>query len=148
GGAMEHQRQPPAALAAPRPGGQDRQRLSRCDPVAAGPRGSHLIPFHGQRLAAIPHRAADGGAAWREPGELMHERGAILGIVMILLTLVLTASGFAFWGLRGEMQSTGNDRLSHQLFDCAEEALAIGKQVFGSAQRPNWDAFLFADVCS
>jgi hypothetical protein len=79
---------------------------------------------------------------------MMRERGAILGIVMILMTIILAASAFAFWGLRGEMQSTGNDRLAHQLFDCAEEALAMGKQVFGSAQRSSWDNFLSADVCS
>jgi hypothetical protein len=78
----------------------------------------------------------------------MRERGAILGIVLVLLVLILAASGFAFWGLRGETQSAANDRLSRQLFDCAEEALAIGKVVFGNQQRAGWDGFLNTDVCS
>jgi len=78
----------------------------------------------------------------------MRERGAILGIVLVLMVLIMAASGFAFWGLRGESQSAANDRLSRQLCDCAEEALAIGKQVFGNYQRANWDSFLDTNVCS
>jgi hypothetical protein len=78
----------------------------------------------------------------------MRDKGAILGIVLVLMTLILAASGFAFWGLRGETQSARNDRMARQLFDCAEEALAIGKQLFGSYQRAAWDSFLDTDVCS
>jgi hypothetical protein len=80
--------------------------------------------------------------------QVKKERGALLGIVMVLLVLILAASGFAFWGLRGETQSAGTDRLAHQLFDCAEQALAIGKQRFGTYDRKTWDDFLFTDVCA
>jgi hypothetical protein len=75
------------------------------------------------------------------------DRGALLGIVMILLVLILAASGFAFWTMRADTDATGNDRLSRQLFDCAEQALALGKQTF-SAQRSAWDSYLGTDVCS
>ena len=66
---------------------------------------------------------------------------------MVLLVLVLAASGFAFWGLRGETSSAGNDRLARQLFDCAEQALAFGKKEFTN-ERLGWDQYLNTDVCS
>ncbi len=75
------------------------------------------------------------------------EKGALLGIVMILLVLILAASGFAFWTMRADTNATGNDRLSRQLFDCAEQALALGKQQF-TAQRSAWDSYFNTNVCS
>ncbi len=66
---------------------------------------------------------------------------------MILLVLILAASGFAFWTMRADTNATGNDRLTRQLFDCAEQALALGKQQF-TAQRSAWDSFLGTNVCS
>jgi hypothetical protein len=83
-----------------------------------------------------------------ESDQLMRkQRGALLGIVMILLVLILAASGFAFWTMRADTNATGNDRLSRQLFDCAEQALALGKQTF-AAQRSAWDSYLGTDVCT
>jgi Tfp pilus assembly protein PilX len=76
------------------------------------------------------------------------DRGALLGIVLVLLTLVLAASAFAFWGLRGDTNATGNDRLERQLFDCAEQALALGKVQFGNLNRANWDVYLSTNVCA
>lgn len=77
------------------------------------------------------------------------ERGALLGIVLILLVLILAASGFSVWTLRGETSSAGRDRMSRELFACAEQGLAWGKQYFGTAPvNGQWNSFLNANVCS
>jgi len=81
------------------------------------------------------------------------ERGAILGVVLVLLIVLLLAGGLAVWGLRSETGSAGSDRLARQLFDCAEEGLAWGKQYF-SGPGADWNgtgagSYLAAnDVCS
>ncbi len=76
------------------------------------------------------------------------ERGALLGVVLILLAIILAASAFALWNLRSDTGSTGNDRLSRQLFDCAEEGLQFGKQYFSTAARGAWNSLLSTNVCA
>jgi hypothetical protein len=76
------------------------------------------------------------------------ERGAILGIVTILLAVILAASAFAMWTLRGDIGGAGRDRLARQLFDCAEEGLAVGKNFFATTARTQWDSYLSTDVCA
>lgn len=79
------------------------------------------------------------------------EKGALLGIVIVLLGVVLAASVFAYWGLRSDSGSASNDRLEKQLFDCAEQGLAYGKQYFSVTQGPaSWSSFLTSQssVCS
>ena len=75
------------------------------------------------------------------------ERGALLGVVMILLAIILAVSAFALWNLRSDTGAAGNDRLSRQLFDCAEEGLQFGKQYFGSPAGSNWNLYLTTNVC-
>jgi hypothetical protein len=70
-----------------------------------------------------------------------------LGVVLVLTAVVLGASAFAYWGLRSDTSSAGADRLSRQLFDCAEQGLAVGKQYFSTSLN-TWNAFLNANtVC-
>jgi hypothetical protein len=76
------------------------------------------------------------------------ERGALLGIVLVLLGVLLGASAFAVWGLRGDTGAAGRDRLSRQLVECAEEGLAFGKQYFSNVQRTNWNLFLNTNACA
>jgi hypothetical protein len=68
------------------------------------------------------------------------ERGAVLGIVLVLLLIILVGGGLAMWGLRSEMSSAGSDRLERQLFDCAEQGLSWGKQFF-STQALDWTGY-------
>jgi hypothetical protein len=70
------------------------------------------------------------------------DRGALLGIVMILLSVVLSVGALALWNLRADTGSAGRTHLSHQLFDCAEEGLAWGNQYFASTARLQWDTYL------
>jgi hypothetical protein len=65
------------------------------------------------------------------------ERGALMGLVLVLLAAVLMASGLALWSVRSDSASAGADRLERQLFDCAEQGLEWGKQYFSSTGS-NW----------
>lgn len=77
------------------------------------------------------------------------ERGALLGIVIVLLAIILAAGVFALYGLKTDTGAAGGDRLSRQLFDCAEEGLAVAKQFFSQpAQRGSWSAYFSTNMCS
>ena len=76
------------------------------------------------------------------------ERGALLGVVLILLAIILAASAFALWNLRTDTGSTGNDRFSRQLFDCAEQGLQFGKQYFSTTASNAWNSLLATNVCA
>jgi len=80
------------------------------------------------------------------PRRRSRERGALLGVVLILLAIILAVSAFALWNLRSDTGAAGNDRLSRQLFDCAEEGLQFGKQYFSTAGR-QWNTYLVTNVC-
>src|SRR4051812_37331150 len=75
------------------------------------------------------------------------QRGVLLGIVIVLLAVLFTAGIFALWSMRGDTSSAGRDRLQRQLFDCAEQGLAYGKQYFASHQSA-LPGYLGANVCS
>jgi hypothetical protein len=79
---------------------------------------------------------------------MRRERGALLGVVLVLLVVLMAASVFAFWSLRSDAGAVANDRLSRQLFDCAEQGLAMAKQRFTTVDRGKWDEFLNTDVCN
>jgi len=66
----------------------------------------------------------------RRPFRRSRQRGVLLGVVLVLLAVLFAAGAFALWSMRGETSSAGSDRLSRQLFDCAEQGLAAGKQFF------------------
>src|SRR5438094_131695 len=75
------------------------------------------------------------------------ERGALLGIVMIMLMVLMAASIFAFFTLRTDSGATAQDRLQRQLFDCAEQGLAIGKTTFSTpTAQSQWTAYYAADA--
>ena len=74
--------------------------------------------------------------------------GAILGIVLILLVVILGASAFAMWGLRSDIGAAGRDRVGRQLLDCAEQGLAAGKNYYAVTARGSWNSYLAADVCA
>jgi hypothetical protein len=73
-----------------------------------------------------------------------------LGVVLVLTAVVLGASAFAYWGLRSDTSSAGADRLTRQLFDCAEQGLAVGKQYFAQQQvQSQWNGYLAASsICA
>jgi len=76
------------------------------------------------------------------------ERGAILGIVLVLLVVLLLAAGLAVWGLRSETASAGSDRTARALLDCAEAGLAFGKSYF-SANADSYSNYLGAsNICN
>jgi hypothetical protein len=50
--------------------------------------------------------------------------------------------------MRADTGASGQERMARQLFDCAEQGLAFGKQYFSTVQRSNWDAYLATDVCA
>jgi hypothetical protein len=51
--------------------------------------------------------------------------------------------------MRGDTGSAGRDRLSRQLFDCAEQGLAWGKQYFTvTVGQSGIDQYIKANVCS
>ncbi len=64
----------------------------------------------------------------RRPLRRSRQSGVLLGIVLILLVILFAAGLFALWSMRGDTASAGQDRLSRQLLDCAEQGLAWGKQ--------------------
>jgi hypothetical protein len=75
------------------------------------------------------------------------ERGALLGIVLIMLMVLMAASVFAFFSLRTDSGAAAQDRLSHQLFDCAEQGLQIGKMLFtSSTAQSSWGAYFKANA--
>lgn len=77
------------------------------------------------------------------------QRGVLLGIVLILLAVLFAAGIFALWSMRSDTGSAGRDRLSRQLFDCAEQGLTYGKQYFSATiGTAGIDTYLKADVCS
>jgi hypothetical protein len=77
------------------------------------------------------------------------QRGVILGIVLILIAVIFTAGLFALWSTRTDTAAAGHDRLSRQLFDCAEQGLAWGKQYFSTTARSQWNSYLAAsNACS
>jgi hypothetical protein len=74
------------------------------------------------------------------------ESGALLGIVLIMLMVLMAASVFAFFTLRTDSGATANDRLARQLFDCAEQGLAIGKNSFSSSSATGqWLSYYLAN---
>ena len=75
------------------------------------------------------------------------QRGVLLGVVLILLAVLFAAGIFALWSMRGDTGAAGRDRLSRQLFDCAEMGLADGKQFF-SRNLSTINTYLGANVCS
>ena len=63
--------------------------------------------------------------------------------------MLFAAGIFALWSMRGETSAAGRDRLSRQLFDCAEQGLAWGKQYFSKTIGTSGiDAYLGTNVCS
>jgi Tfp pilus assembly protein PilX len=76
------------------------------------------------------------------------DRGALLGIVLVLLVVLAAGGAFALWTASSDQRGASNDRLSRQLLDCAEQGLAWGKQYFSTTQRRNWDQFLSTNVCT
>jgi hypothetical protein len=78
------------------------------------------------------------------------EKGALLGVVMVLVAVLLGASVFAYFGLRSDSGATAGDRLTRQLLDCAEQGLAVGKQYFTAVDGPGkWSAYYYANtVCA
>ena len=81
------------------------------------------------------------------PGRPSNERGVALGLVLVLMTVLMTAAGITVWGLKSETGSAASDRLSRQLFDCAEQGLALGRLYFSTTTTPI-NNFLSTDVCS
>jgi hypothetical protein len=76
------------------------------------------------------------------------QRGVLLGIVLVLLAVLFAASAFALWSMRSDTGAAGRDRLARQLFDCAEQGLAYGKQYFSSTIGTSTiNTFLGANVC-
>jgi len=75
------------------------------------------------------------------------QSGVLLGIVLILLAVLFAAGAFALWSMRGDVNSAGSDRLQRQLFDCAEQGLAYGKQYFATHQSL-LTTYVGADVCN
>jgi hypothetical protein len=86
----------------------------------------------------------------RRPLRRSRQRGVLLGIVLVLLAILFAAGVFALWSLRGDTASAGRDRMSRQLFDCAEQGLAWGKQYFSTAGQTSGtlNGYLAANVCS
>ncbi len=77
------------------------------------------------------------------------QRGVLLGVVLILLAVLFAAGIFALWSMRSDTGSAGRDRLSRQLFDCAEQGLAYGKQYFSSqVGTTGINKYLAANVCA
>lgn len=73
----------------------------------------------------------------RRPLRRSRQRGVLLGIVLVLLAVLFAAGVFALWSMRSDTGSAGRDRASRQLFDCAEQGLAWGKQYFSKTVGPS-----------
>jgi hypothetical protein len=79
------------------------------------------------------------------------QRGVLLGVVLVLMAVLFTAGAFALWSMRSDTGSAGRDRLSRQLFDCAEQGLSWGKQYFSvniGQTSGGMTAYLNANICS
>lgn len=83
----------------------------------------------------------------RAPHGRSRQRGVLLGVVLVLLAVLFAAGIFALWSMRSDTGSAGRDRLSRQLFDCAEQGLAAGKQFF-ALKLSTIDTYLAANVCN
>jgi hypothetical protein len=77
-----------------------------------------------------------------------NERGAILGIVLVLLVVLLLAASLAVWGLRSETAAAGSDRTARSLLDCAEVGLAWGKAYFSNNADTYNNYFKANSVCN
>lgn len=75
------------------------------------------------------------------------QRGVLLGVVLVLLAVLFAAGIFALWSMRSDTGAAGRDRLSRQLFDCAEMGLVDGKQFF-STRLSTISSYLGANVCT
>ena len=88
----------------------------------------------------------------RRPPRRSRQSGVLLGIVLILLVILFAAGLFALWSMRGDTASAGQDRLSRQLFDCAEQGLAWGKQNvsvnIGQSSGPGLTKYLNTNICT
>ena len=77
------------------------------------------------------------------------DRGVLLGVVLVLVLALFTAGVFALASMRSDTGAAGRDRLSRQLFDCAEEGLAWGRQYFSGTGRSQWNNYLAAsNLCT
>ena len=86
-----------------------------------------------------PHRRRSGS----------RQRGVLLGVVLVLLAVLFAAGIFALWSMRGETSAAGRDRVSRQLFDCAEQGLAWGKQYFSATVGTSGvNSYLATNICS
>ena len=87
----------------------------------------------------------------RRPPRRSRQSGVLLGVVLILLVVLFAAGLFALWSMRGDTASAGQDRLSRQLFDCAEQGLAWGKQNVSVNIAQNsalLNSYLAANICN
>lgn len=82
----------------------------------------------------------------RRPPRRSRQSGVLLGIVLILLVILFAAGLFALWSMRGDTASAGQDRLSRQLLDCAEQGLAYGKQYVSKNAATQLSTYLAADI--
>jgi len=78
------------------------------------------------------------------------QRGVLLGVVLVLMGVLFAAGAIALWSMRSETNSAGRDRLSRQLFDCAEQGLTWGKQYFatGPGQTGTLNQYLNTNICT
>ena len=77
------------------------------------------------------------------------QSGVLLGVVLVLLAVLFAAGVFALWSMRGETSAAGRDRVSRQLFDCAEQGLAWGKQYFSKTVGiAGINSYLATNICS
>jgi hypothetical protein len=73
----------------------------------------------------------------------------LLGVVLVLVFALFAAGVFALASMRSDTGAAGRDRLSRQLFDCAEEGLAWGRQYFSTTARSQWQDYIKAsNVCT
>jgi hypothetical protein len=73
----------------------------------------------------------------------------LLGVVLVLLVAVFTAGVYALATTRSDTGAAGRDRVGRQLFDCAEQGLAWGRQYFSTTARSQWASYLGAsNVCT
>jgi hypothetical protein len=84
----------------------------------------------------------------RRPQRWRRQRGMLLGVVLVLVFALFAAGVFALASMRSDTGAAGRDRLSRQLFDCAEQGLAAGRQYFSTTGRSQWPAYLQSNVCT
>lgn len=87
-------------------------------------------------------------ASLHRPPRRSRQSGVLLGIVLILLVILFAAGLFALWSMRGDTASAGQDRLSRQLLDCAEQGLAWGKQNISKNYNSSLSTLLNANICN